>query len=45
MANFTVIKKLGQGSFSQVYKVKRKTDEKIYALKKVSLEPLSVKER
>ena len=45
MANFTVIKKLGQGSFSQVYKVKRKTDDKIYALKKVSLEPLSVKER
>ena len=25
--------------------MKRKTDEKLYALKKVSLEPLSVKER
>ena len=32
---------LGQGTFSQVFRVKRKTDERIYALKKVSLEPLS----
>ena len=42
---FEIIKKLGSGTFSEVFKVKRKTDSKIYALKKVSLEPLSVKER
>ena len=42
---FEIIKKLGSGTFSEVFKVRRKTDDKIYALKKVSLEPLSVKER
>lgn len=36
---------LGKGTFSEVFKVKRKTDDKHYALKKVSLEPLSVRER
>lgn len=43
--NFTILEKLGQGTYSEVYKVKRRTDERIYALKKVSLEPLSEKER
>ena len=43
--DFEIIKKLGSGTFSEVFKVRRKTDEKIYALKKVSLDPLSVKER
>ena len=42
---FEIIKKLGSGTFSEVFKGRRKTDDKIYALKKVSLEPLSVKER
>ena len=42
---FEIIKKLGSGTFSEVFKVRRKTDSKIYALKKVSLDPLSVKER
>ena len=36
---------IGSGTFSEVFKVRRNTDSKIYALKKVSLEPLSVKER
>ena len=35
----------GSGTFSQVYKVKRRTDGKIYALKKVSLQPLNEKEK
>lgn len=37
----SIFDSLGQGTFSQVFRVKRKTDERIYALKKVSLEPLS----
>lgn len=36
---------VGTGSFSEVFKVSRKTDEKLYALKKVSMDPLSTKER
>jgi NIMA (never in mitosis gene a)-related kinase len=36
---------LGDGAYSQVYKVKRIQDGKIYALKKVRLQNLSEKER
>jgi hypothetical protein len=35
----------GSGTFSEVFKVNRISDGKEYALKKVTLEPLSVKER
>ena len=35
MDNFEIICKLGAGGFSKVYKVRRKIDDKIYALKKV----------
>ncbi|CAD8189208.1 unnamed protein product [Paramecium pentaurelia] len=35
--DFIIIDKLGEGSFSQVYKVKRITDNQFYALKKVNL--------
>jgi NIMA (never in mitosis gene a)-related kinase 1/4/5 len=43
--DFIVEKKLGTGSYSEVFKVTRKSDGEIYALKKVSMENLSQKER
>ena len=45
MENFEIINKLGDGSYSTVYKVKRKIDNQIYALKKVKLMNLSEKEK
>lgn len=45
LKEFTVIRKIGDGSFSSVYKVKRNSDSKIYALKKVNFEKLSRKEK
>ena len=36
---------LGDGSYSSVYKVKRKTDDQIYALKKVKIQNLSDREK
>ena len=45
MENFEIINKLGDGSYSTVYKVKRKIDNQIYALKKVKLINLSEKEK
>ena len=33
MENFETINKLGDGAYSVVYKVKRKQDNKLYALK------------
>lgn len=35
----------GEGSYSQVYKVRRNSDNRIYALKKVSMDSLSTRER
>ena len=43
MENFEILDKLGEGSFSVVYKVKRKIDNQIYALKKVKLDNLKEK--
>lgn len=44
--DFKIIQKLGEGSYSTVYKVVRKQDGKIYSLKKVRIiEGLSDKER
>ena len=45
MHNFELISKLGEGSYSTVYKVRRKADLKMYALKKVKLKNLSEKEK
>lgn len=45
MSDFIVEKKLGEGSFSEVYKVKRKSDGAIYAMKKVKMGKLAPKEK
>ena len=45
MENFEIISKLGEGSYSTVFKVKRKIDNQIYALKKVKLSNLNDKEK
>ena len=37
MENFEIEEKLGSGTFSEVFKVRRITDDQIYALKKVSM--------
>jgi NIMA (never in mitosis gene a)-related kinase len=43
--NFTVIKKLGEGTYSTVYHVLRRDDQCEYALKKVKMQGLTEKER
>ena len=45
MDGFEILEKLGDGAYSVVYKVRRKEDSKIYALKKVRLQNLSDKEK
>lgn len=45
LRDFVPLEKLGEGSFSTVYKVKRISDSKIYALKKVRMNNLKDKEK
>ena len=45
MEGFEILEKLGEGAYSIVYKVRRKEDSNIYALKKVKLKGLSDKEK
>lgn len=45
MADFMILSKIGEGAYSDVYKVKRISDSKIYALKKVKMGQLSTKEK
>ena len=45
LSDFQVIKKLGDGAYSSVYKVKRVDDNEFYALKKVKMMSLSEKEK
>lgn len=41
MLNFEILQLIGEGSFSKVFKAKRRQDGKIYALKKMKLSELS----
>jgi serine/threonine protein kinase len=43
-SNFKVLELIGKGSFASVYKVTRKTDNKIYAMKRVKISKMSRKE-
>ena len=45
MDGFIIIDKIGEGAFSSVYKVKRKEDGLVYALKKVKFLKLKEKEK
>lgn len=41
--DFHILEPIGKGSFASVYKVQRKSDGKIYALKRVKIEKMSKK--
>ena len=43
--DFEELQKLGEGAFSQVFRVRRRADGETYALKKVKLMGLKEKER
>jgi NIMA (never in mitosis gene a)-related kinase 1/4/5 len=45
LSDFQIIKKLGDGAYSSVYKVRRAEDNDVYALKKVQMLNLSEKEK
>ena len=45
LRDFEVLSKIGDGAFSQVFKVRRRSDGQIYALKKVKMEALNNKEK
>mgnify|MGYP000980996030 CR=1 FL=1 len=41
MNQYEMISKLGEGAFASVYKVKRKLDSKLYAMKRIKIQSLS----
>lgn len=45
ISNFELLERVGEGAFAHVYKVRRRSDGEIYALKKVQLMQLKDKER
>jgi NIMA (never in mitosis gene a)-related kinase len=45
MKDFVLLTKIGDGAYSEVYKVKRVSDGQVYALKKVKMGKLSSKEK
>ena len=40
MIDFKIIKKIGEGSFGKVFKVKRISDNETYAIKTINLDKL-----
>lgn len=44
LSDFKVVESLGKGSFASVYKVMRKSDNKLYALKRVKIGKMSKRE-
>lgn len=45
LKDFEILSKLGSGSYSSVYKVRRRADNHLYALKQVSLGTLAAREK
>jgi len=45
LSDFAIIKKLGDGAYSSVFKVRKNDDNQFYALKKVNMISLSDKEK
>lgn len=45
METYDIIKELGSGSFGKVYKVVKKTDGKVYAMKQIKMRELNSKEK
>jgi NIMA (never in mitosis gene a)-related kinase len=45
MKDFLILSKIGDGAYSEVYKVRRSSDGQVYALKKVKMGKLSPKEK
>ena len=45
MDNFEIIKEIGDGTFSKVFKVLRKSDKVVYAMKRVKMASLTKKEK
>ncbi|CAD8114225.1 unnamed protein product [Paramecium sonneborni] len=45
ISDFEILNRLGEGSYSQVFKVIRKSDQQVYAMKKVKLYDLKEKEK
>jgi len=43
LKDFEILKRLGEGTYANVFKVKRREDNEIYALKKVKLRDLNKK--
>ena len=45
LTDFALLQEIGRGAYSQVYKVRRFADSKIYALKKIDFSRFSKKEK
>ena len=45
LSDFEILEQIGKGTFAEVFKVKRKANQQIYALKKVNLGKMHIKDR